>query len=282
MATTGDWKWFVRGFLLTLLVFGIILFPRFAQTQAGGNAEEFDRPSAGESGLATDDPLGRRFIPLVEAEQTLSNAALQEMAAGMGSSGATDDPQGRLRVPLTEEPAPQSNAAEGGSPADIAGASAAAERREADLLSAAAKYTSPLVITAADFSDDGFDPDSVFFSFGGGYFAGNAANYGCLIAPAYLPAGATVTDMFVSVFDNDSARAIAVTLRRVDNFTGTGGTMATATTTASGAFNGVQTISSSTITNPVIAYPDYSYYVTACLGSASIRLYSVRLYYTSP
>lgn len=139
-------------------------------------------------------------------------------------------------------------------------------------------YTSPLVIPAAGFTDDGFDPDSVFFSFGSGNFRGNAQAYGCVGAPAYLPAGVTVTDMFVSVYDNDPARNMTVALRRVDNFSGVGSVMASAVT--SSAFAGIQTISDATIDFPLVRYPDYSYYVTTCLGSADIQIYSIRLYYT--
>ncbi len=51
---------------------------------------------------------------------------------------------------------------------------------------------SPLVIPAAAFVSDGFQPDSLFFPFGGGYFQGDSANYGCITAPAYLPHGATI------------------------------------------------------------------------------------------
>jgi hypothetical protein len=146
--------------------------------------------------------------------------------------------------------------------------SQAAMAREAALLKEASQqYTSPLVIPAADFTDDGFDPDSVFFSFGGGYFTGDADAYGCLIAPAYLPQGATVTAMFVSVYDNDAARNITVTFRRVDNFTGSGTSLAS--TSTSGSFAGIQTIATSSITDPVILYPDNSYYLTTCLGSSS-------------
>ena len=43
-------------------------------------------------------------------------------------------------------------------------------------------------------------------------------------------------------------------------------------------FNGVQVISDGTIDFPVVEHPGYSYYLTTCLGSQDIRLYSVRLY----
>ena len=120
----------------------------------------------------------------------------------------------------------------------------------------------------------------MFFSFGGGYVQGDAGTYGCVMAPAYLPQGVTVTDMFASVWDAEGAYNIDVNLRRVDNFTGTTATMATAST--SGTFTGVQVVNDASITDPLILYPDYSYYLTACLQSGNTRLYSVRLYYTAP
>ncbi len=138
---------------------------------------------------------------------------------------------------------------------------------------------SPLVIPAAAFASDGFQPDSLFFPFGGGYFQGDSANYGCVVAPAYLPQGATVTDMFASVYDNDPARGISVALRRLDNFNGSTNTLATASTTGAGTFAGVQVVNDASIDNPLVVQPDYTYYVTTCLGSSSIRLYSVRFYY---
>ncbi len=136
---------------------------------------------------------------------------------------------------------------------------------------------SPLVIPATAFAPDGANPDSYFFSFGAGYIVGNSQNYGCLMAPAYLPHGVTVTDMFSTVFDDDATFNMAVTLRRVDNFTGTTAILATAST--AGEFNGIQVLSDFTIENPLVQYPEYSYYVTTCTLSSTHRLYSVRIYF---
>jgi hypothetical protein len=135
-----------------------------------------------------------------------------------------------------------------------------------------------IVIPAAAFRSDGMTTGSVFFPFSGGYFQGGSENYGCMVAPVYLPDEASVVDVFASVFDNDASRGITVTLRRVDNFAGGTDTMATASTTAAGVFNGLQVISDGTIDFPVVRHPAYSYYLTTCLGSQDIRLYSVRLY----
>lgn len=137
---------------------------------------------------------------------------------------------------------------------------------------------SPLVTPAAAFVADGFDPATHFFSFGG-FVRGTTGSqgYGCLVAPAYLPSGATVTHLLATVYDNDPGRPVTIELRRVDNFSGTTSTMASAST--SGASTAVVTISDSTIANPLVDYPSFSYYFTTCLGSDLLRLYSAHLYY---
>lgn len=137
-------------------------------------------------------------------------------------------------------------------------------------------YGDVLVIPAAAFHADGSMPDSQFFPFGGGYFQGDSANYGCMVAEAYLANTATITDIFASVYDDDPAWTIAITLWRADNFAG--GTDVVADMVTTGDFPGIQVISDATISSPVVAFPDYSYYVTVCLLSGNTRLYSVRIY----
>lgn len=137
----------------------------------------------------------------------------------------------------------------------------------------------PVMVPAAAFVSDGFQPDSFFFPFGGGYFQGDANNYGCMEAPIYIPQGAKVMEVFASVYDNDVARGISIAVRRVDNFSGGTDILASMSTTGPDAFAGVQVISDITVLDNLITYPDYSYYVTTCLGSGDIRLYSVRLYF---
>lgn len=137
----------------------------------------------------------------------------------------------------------------------------------------------PLVIPAAAFVPDGmnFNPGSYLFTFSGGWVQGGAERYGCLLASASLPDGVTLSELHATLYDNDPTTDVTVTLRRVDNFSGTATAMASVGTT--GDFSGIQVPSTSAITEPVVVYPDYSYYVTTCLYSAAIRLYSVRLYY---
>jgi hypothetical protein len=137
--------------------------------------------------------------------------------------------------------------------------------------------TSPLVIPAAAFRSDGFLPGSFFFPFSGGYLQGDSENYGCVEAEAPLPSGFVVKRMSVSLYDNDAGRNVSVTLRKVDNFTGTGSVMGQVSTL--GTSNSVQVLTDSFIVGSLVSYPDFSYYLTTCLGSGNIRLYSVQLYY---
>ena len=141
-------------------------------------------------------------------------------------------------------------------------------------------YSSPLVIPAAAFSSDGYDPDSFFMWFDGGYIRGTSAHYGCVKAPAYLPNGATVTAVYASVYDNDGTYDIGIDLRRVSNATGVMEKMASLSST--GTSSAIRTIVDPSIDHPLIDYPMYSYYVTTCLESSNIRLYSVRIYFDGP
>jgi hypothetical protein len=197
-------------------------------------------------------------------------------AQAADAPGATDDPLGRVRIPLAENSASEAQLPSmyGTFNPEDAAHNAAMESLKLDQIEATA---SPLVIPAAGFTDDGFNPESMFFPFSGGYFAGDADAYGCMVAPAYLPAGAVVIDMFATVYDDDATFNITVNLRRVDNFSGGTDTMAAAAT--SGSFAGVTTVADGTIDFPTVVYPDYSYYVTTCVQSGSSRLYSVRLYF---
>jgi hypothetical protein len=252
MSDRSTLRWFARGFGLTMLV-GLAVLAAV-------------RPGLG---LAQGD---------------LGNLASAPRAGGEGaaSSGETDDPLGRSTVPLPEGSALAPNRAAG---RDAAGAPAPltpeeAVRREAQAVQLQA---SPLMIPAADFRDDGFVPDSQRFYFHLGYQQGvTAPAYGCMMAPAYLPNEVHLTELFASVWDNDANpdEDVEIKLWRVNNFDGAVDEMAQAST--SGAQQGIVVINDITIDFPDTLYPDYSYYVTTCLTSPDLRLYSVRLYYTQP
>jgi len=134
--------------------------------------------------------------------------------------------------------------------------------------------SAPLVIPAAAFTSDGFDPDGFFFSFSGGYVNGDGTT--CLKAPAYLPKGAHVYAVYASLYDNASG-SIAVNLRRVNRSTGVTKVMASMSTTSDST--SIQNWPDFSISYPDISYPAYAYYITTCLNSADHRLYSVRIYY---
>ncbi|MCO5184939.1 MAG: hypothetical protein M9928_14650 [Anaerolineae bacterium] len=270
-------KWLFRSFVVMLLLLTVVLYPLRALTQSNSDNRDAQQP-AGEISSRTDDPAGRNYVPVDDLQLSDSNQLSAEANTAFTTTGRTDDPTGRVRIPLAETDSPATNLTqpEGNEPATTLSSTETMQREAM----AAAAYTSPLVISAADFSADGFNPDSMFFSFGGGYWTGDSENYGCMIAPVYLPANATVSEMFVSVYDSDTTRNLTVNVRRVDNFNGGSDTLASAS--SSGDFAGVQVISDITIDNAIVQYPDYSYYATTCLLSESLRLYSLRLYYTEP
>lgn len=141
-------------------------------------------------------------------------------------------------------------------------------------------HSNPLVIPAAAFSDDGYNPSSHMFWFSAGYMEGTSAGYGCVKAPAYLPQGAKITDVWASVIDNDTTYNISINLNRVNNYSGL--TEILASLNSSGASASIVTPYDSTITNPWVGDYNYSYYVTTCLQSQNTKLYSVRIWFEGP
>lgn len=132
------------------------------------------------------------------------------------------------------------------------------------------------MIPAASFKSDGANPDSSFFDFNSGHGRGSADAYGCLTAAAPLPAGVTVSKLAAVVQDNDPTNNLTLVLRRVDT-AGSGQVVAQVAT--NGSTPTVQVLESPSITHPVILHPHYSYHLTICLISSSLRLYSVRIHY---
>lgn len=110
---------------------------------------------------------------------------------------------------------------------------------------------------------------------------GTASGAGCLQAPAYLPHGATITSMYASLVDDDPSDNIFVTLRRTPNYSLTG-SQDMASVSTSGASSDIVTPVDSTVDHPVVDFPNYSYAIQVCLNSTNTKLYSVRIYYTSP
>lgn len=139
-------------------------------------------------------------------------------------------------------------------------------------------FLAPLVIPAAEFRNDGQAPNGYYFPPLIGYIRpqlGTLLLY--LMAPAYLPQSATVTQLSVTFYDNGGTSRPWLKLYRVDKDFGIVDEMAMVTTSATSS--NVQHISDLTINHPLVVYPNFSYYVGAQLHDSSQRLYSVRIYY---
>jgi hypothetical protein len=138
---------------------------------------------------------------------------------------------------------------------------------------------SPLIIPAAAFNNTGLNPTSSTFNTNG--FIGGGGSFTCFVAPAYLPDGAEVTRLTAVLVDMSSTN-MTVSLIRTDN-TGyrlTSG-MASVTTNGDTYPNALaNTYSTTSIGNATVQYPDYSYYVSACVPSWEFQLHQVELRYT--
>jgi hypothetical protein len=249
-------KAFVQGFILMLI--GVVIFVAVVKPDIGF-AQEGDRnpnnvgvgsPESSEI-LYTDDPLGRVIIPLEEEGPVPLTNNGDAVSSSLNSAGGEAEGNGNTASDPPSDGAPRG---------------------------VESVYSSPLIIPAADFRSDGYDPDSFFFSFGNGYAQGEHANT-CMMAPAYLPNGATIEEIYASVYDNDANSGINIWVRlyRVNNYSGAVNTMANMETTSQST--SIQVIEDTSISYPNVLYPDYSYYVGVCLESFDTRLYSVRLYY---
>lgn len=149
---------------------------------------------------------------------------------------------------------------------------------------AVAQYSSPLTIPAADFTSDGNLPEQIRFIVldgdRGGFFRGLNSPDACIMAPAYLPDGAGITNLTATVVDSDTINRIIVRLFRSSRTSGVVNTLATVSTSTSSSSQSVQDISTTSISNGVVDNDNFTYYVTTCLPAATIQLYSVRVFYT--
>lgn len=234
-------KNYFKGFAVASLLLATVLWVSSLGAQQGAS-DPNESVVEGESMIITDDPLGRNNIPVdPNAEDKGSNLDSAEVDLELWNPAGPDQVEGQL--------GPEANPS---------------------------GYSSPLVIPAADFRHDGNAPENYFFPFGSGrIYARNTTS--CLMAPAYLPNGADVYQLWASVVDEE-ATDITVYLRRVDNFNGTVDTMGVAS--SSGTSPNIDSISDLSIDFSVVDYPTYSYYVTSCLPLDS-DIYSVRLWYTN-
>jgi hypothetical protein len=223
----------------------------------------FDAAPAEQTTYLSDDPLGREPMP-APIDQTVSNLELLSVSEG-SNAPQSDNPNAPTGVIPPEISTSNLDAASTPDEGQVIGPEAVA-----------ASYI-PFIIPVSDFTADGLNPNSSFFSFAGGYQTGNNENYGCIMAPVYLPNHATIQQFFVTVMDNDATYNVTVDLRRIQVYSGTTDILATIQT--SGESTSLQSLGDTTIGNPIVIYPDYAYYVTTCLSSSNTKLYSVRIWY---
>ncbi len=138
--------------------------------------------------------------------------------------------------------------------------------------------SSPLTIPAAAFTTKGNNAQSHNFVWWGGFVKGTALSGGCIQAPVYLPRWARIYQVWASFIDADGSANASVWLTRSSNLTpGDADDMATIST--SGSSSSVQSLSDSTIFEPIVMLPDYAYHVSTCLASENLKLFSVRIWY---
>lgn len=169
--------------------------------------------------------------------------------------------------------------------ADQAPASLVGEAAEIAEAQAVGEYGPPLVIPAADFVSDGNVPNGFRFITldtrnRGGYIRGTNNASTCVIAPVYLPDGATMTNLTATVVDEDSINRIVITLYRANKTTGFPTNLGSVSTTNSYNSSDLLSIGTNTITGPTVDNDTYAYFVATCLPAATIQLYSVRISYS--
>ena len=140
--------------------------------------------------------------------------------------------------------------------------------------------TSPLVIPAAAFATNGDSPSSTNMIWYEGYIAGTALAGGCIQAPVYLPDNTEITSFYISYIDEDGGQDFTVWLTRTTN-TSVAAFLDLATASTTGSSPDVRTAWDTSIQEPIVQLPEYSYYVSTCLPSASTKLISARIYFES-
>ena len=136
-----------------------------------------------------------------------------------------------------------------------------------------------LVIPAADFINDGYNPTAAYYTFATGMWSPTTSTSVCMMAPAYLPEEVTIAELWGTFSDTDVTYQGSMALYRKSNYsTESSQQMAyisTGTTYVSGYINPGDT----TVDYAVVDSPTYSYFVAGCLGSLNIDFVGVRIYY---
>jgi len=141
-------------------------------------------------------------------------------------------------------------------------------------------YSSPMVVPAAAFHNDGEDPSGFFFH-PDGYLEANGSPVS-MYAAVYLPDGATVESVTLKAVDGSdtcSAQAsVTAVLDRASISSETIHQMALVSTT--GASSTMQSPTDSTVFYETISNIHYRYYLRVLLCSASHHFYSVEINYS--
>ncbi len=135
-------------------------------------------------------------------------------------------------------------------------------------------FTSPYVVSSAEWRNDGIDMDGFFYSFSRGGWRSNGSTI-CMMAPVFIARNVTLDDFWVTVDDTDDSVNVVVYLKRVNNYSGAVETVASVISTGD---TGIQNLSELDLTH--LTSDLYSYYLTSCSSSTSIFVYQARIWYT--
>lgn len=142
-------------------------------------------------------------------------------------------------------------------------------------------HSAPLVIPGSAFVNDGVDPDGATFSHGSIVGSGVKVN---MVAPVYLPDGATVTSFRAWIYDNDDAcdtngEDVELFLVRTSLVTGDADTIAIATSTGSSGLVDLAPTHTLYTSHATVNNSSYQYWVEMRICSASHRLNAVVIGY---
>ncbi len=141
-------------------------------------------------------------------------------------------------------------------------------------------WGSPMVIPAAAFSTDGVDPEGHYYD-ARGFLNGDGSD-NSMVAPVYLPEGATLNKIVAYVYDNsDSCGANAnvhVYLNR--NHLSSAAYEVIGYTGSSGASGSPHPIEDDTIDGGSVNNLVYAYWLHLNMCSTAHELYSVVIYYS--
>ena len=149
-------------------------------------------------------------------------------------------------------------------------------------------YISPLNVPASAFRSDGINPDQLLTWTHYDEIHGMNVENAIAVAPVYLPDGANVSMVGVQVFDGVGTtgpcgdvpvqRDVWVYLFRVNNYTGETSVMAGFSTT--GTDPDYQYFVEMSVDDPLVDYPDYSYYAAAKVCHSAHAFCAMQMFYT--